>query len=145
MLRSIADRVRSVFAWWMNDIRRRPSTFGKAASLLIGLFVLCCACSFVFTALRSTGQAVGLVAPNTPTPAPTNTPLPTATPLPTNTPPPTDTPLPTNTPGPTDTPAPTNTPVAGQNPPPPPAPKGRCLPVAPAATYNDKLSFLSNL
>jgi Lamin Tail Domain len=40
----------------------------------------------------------------TPTPAPTNTPIPTSTPAPTNTPIPTSTPAPTNTPIPTNTP-----------------------------------------
>lgn len=116
IIRALIARIQGVFAWWIADIRRRPSIVGKVASLVIGLFVLCCACSFGLAAVRGTGQAIGLVAANTPTPAPTNTPqmtatpLPTNTPLPTDTPVPTETPLPTNTPGPTDTPAPTNTP-----------------------------------
>jgi hypothetical protein len=50
---------------------------------------------------------------NTPTPAPTNTPVPTNTPAPA----PTNTPVPTNTPA----PAPTNTPVPTATPTPPPA------------------------
>ena len=51
-----------------------------------------------------------MITPHTPTPAPTETPEPTATPAPTGTPEPTATPAPTATPEPTATPAPTATP-----------------------------------
>jgi hypothetical protein len=134
VIRSIVARIQSVFAWWFADIRRRPSTLGKAASLLIGLFILCCVCSVGYSAVRSTGQAIGMVATNTPSPQPTSTLAPTITPAPTNTPEPSATPPPTNTPEPTaiptpapsTTPAPpTDTPAPTDIPPPPPteAPK----------------------
>ena len=69
--------------------------------------------------------------PDTPTPIPTDTPIPpTATPEPTATPVPTDTPVPpTATPEPTATPVPTNTPV-----PPTATPEPTATPVPPTAT-----------
>ena len=70
ILRSVAVRIQALFAWWVGDIRRRRSLVGKVASVTIGLFVLCCACSFGLAVVRSTGQAVGLVPPNTPTAIP---------------------------------------------------------------------------
>lgn len=70
ILRSVAVRIQALFTWWVGDIRRRRSLVGKVASLTIGLFVLCCACSFGLAVVRSTGQAVGLVPPNTPTAVP---------------------------------------------------------------------------
>src|SRR4051812_26906208 len=88
MLQSIIARVRSLFAWWFADIQKRKSFVGKAASLLIGLFVLCCVGSFGLAAVRGTGQAVGLVAANTPTAQPTGTSVATSVPVvaPTNAP-----------------------------------------------------------
>jgi hypothetical protein len=96
--------------------RAQIPLIGQAASLVIGVFVLCCACTFGLAAVRSTGQAVGLVATNTPTRAPTNTPPPTNTPEATETPQPSATPAPTNTalPAPTVAPPtakPTRTPI----------------------------------
>lgn len=112
--RTIIARVQSVFAWWMADIRKRKSFAGKAASAGIGIFIFCCACTIGLGVVRSTGQAVGLVATNTPSPIPSATPAPSTTPLPTLTPteePPIDTPTEgsTNTPRPSRTPEPTRT------------------------------------
>ena len=134
MLRSIADRVRSVLAWWIADIRRRPSTIGKATSLLIGLFVLCCACSALFTGASVAGVAVGIIPTLTPSPAPTNTSVPTATLQPTSTPVPTDTPVPTETPPPTNTPAPTDTPLPTSTPEPLPTSTPEPAPTAAPAS-----------
>jgi hypothetical protein len=111
IVRSILTRLQALFAWWMADISRRPSLIGKLASLLIGLIIICCVCSTGLAAVRSTGQAVGLVATNTPTPRPTNTPSPT------NTPEATDTPVPTATTAPSPTPVATETPVPTAVPP----------------------------
>lgn len=114
IVRALIARIQGLFAWWIADIRRRPSTAGKAISLLIGLFVLCCACSVGLAAVRGTGQAIGIVATNTPTLAPTNTPPPTATPPPTDTPVPTETLRPTIAPTSTEVPptaAPTSLPT----------------------------------
>lgn len=125
MFQSIIARITSIFAWWLADIRRRSSFIGKAASLLIGLFVLCCVCSVGLTAVRSTGQAIGLVAKNTPTSAPTDAPAteqPTAevlaqlaTDAPTDPPAATDVPT-VEPPTVTEQPAPTNAPVATKAP-----------------------------
>ena len=41
---------------------------GKAASIAVGLFAICCTCSVLSSAVRGTGQAVGLVATNTAVP-----------------------------------------------------------------------------
>ena len=64
-------------AWnsWLAAIPKRQSFGGKAASLGIGLFVLCCACSFGLGTVPGAGQAVGLVATDTPKPAATSTPI----------------------------------------------------------------------
>jgi hypothetical protein len=132
IVRALITRIQGLFAWWIADIRRRPSIVGKAASLVIGLFVLCCACSFGLAAVGSAGQAIGIVPTITPTPLPTNTPLPTATPLPTNTPLPTDTPLPTETPLPTNTPGPTDTPLPTHTPEPTATP-------TPLPSFNDQV------
>jgi hypothetical protein len=117
MLQQLGARIQALFGWWVRDIRGRKSLFGKAASLGIGLFVFCCVCSFGLAAVRGAGQAVGMVATNTPTPQPTNTPAPTQTPEPS------PSPLPTNAPDPTA--VPTIAPSATPEPPtetPPPAP-----------------------
>lgn len=122
MLRGIFNRISGVFAWWMADINKRKSLVGKLVSLLIGLFVLFCACVFGLATVRGTGQAVGLVATNTPTLVPSSTPPPTNTPTSTQTPQPSATLAPTSTPipsptvvpptaKPTRTPIPTFTPV----------------------------------
>ena len=106
MLRSMVNRISGLFAWWIGDIRGRKSLIGKAASLVIGVFVLCCACTFGLAAVRSTGQAVGLVATNTPTRPPTSTPQPTSTPEATERPQPSATPVPSSTAVPSPTVAP---------------------------------------
>src|SRR6266508_1773497 len=89
-------------------LKNRKSFVGKMASLFIGLLVICMVLSCVMGAVRSTGQAVGIEATNTPSPLPTAT----NTRVPTNMPAPTDTPAPTNTPSPTDTPTKPPTPTA---------------------------------
>jgi hypothetical protein len=143
------DIVRSIFftigrsiarAWnyWLADIRKRPSFAGKAASIGIGLFVLCCACSFGLGAVRSTGQAIGMVATNTPKPAATNTPIPTNTPKPTNTPEATNTAQPTSTPLPTNTPEATNTPLPTEPPAPTEPPPPTAVPQASLGVSRDK-------
>src|SRR4051812_49115056 len=104
MLGSIFNRISGLFVLWMRDIRGRKSLLGKLASLAIGVFVLCCACSFGLAAVRSTDQAVGIVATNTPTLAPTTVPQPTNTPAATATPQPSATPAPTSTAIPSPTP-----------------------------------------
>jgi outer membrane biosynthesis protein TonB len=109
MLHSVINRISRLFAWWIGDIRGRKSLIGKAASLVIGIFVLCCACTFGLAAVRSTGQAVALVATNTPTLAPTNTLQPTNTPEATAPPPPSATPAPASTEIPSPTPEPATT------------------------------------
>lgn len=76
-------------------------------------FAGCCVLSLVLGAVRSAGQAVGVLPTNTPRP-PTATPGPTATPMPTRTPAPTRSPVPTRTPRPTATPRPTQDPGIAQ-------------------------------
>jgi len=39
MLHSVINRISRLFAWWIGDIRGRKSLIGKAASLVIGIFV----------------------------------------------------------------------------------------------------------
>jgi hypothetical protein len=121
IVRAILARLQAAFAWWLADIQRRPSLIGKAASLFVGLIVICCVCSVGLGAVRGTGQAVGLVATNTPSPLPTNTPAPTATPEATHTPLPTATLEATHTPEPTPTLAATAAPVPTIAPTEPPA------------------------
>lgn len=107
ILQAIVRQIARAFSWWGNDIKNRKSFAGKAASLGIGLLVFCCACGLISSVVRGTGQAVGLVATNTPSPVPTAVPSPTLTPVPS------DTPIPSATPtaAPTDTPQPTTTPT----------------------------------
>lgn len=125
IVRSIIARIQALFAWWIADIRRRPSLIGKAASLGIGLIVICCVCSLPVTLVRRPsaqvsptvsvsrqptetpeGLAVAVqpsATPELPTAAPAPTALPSATPEPTAIPPtvgPTQTPLPSATPEP---------------------------------------------
>lgn len=88
------------------------------ALVLYGL-VGCCTLSLVLGALRSAGQAVGILPTSTPrpptaTPGPTNTPEPTRTPAPSRTPEPTRTAAPSRTPEPTRTPRPTADPAIQQ-------------------------------
>jgi hypothetical protein len=112
IVRSALARLQALFTWWIADIRRRPSMKGKAASLGLGIFILCCVCSIGLSAVRATGQAVGIVATNTPSPLATATPLPTNTAAPTNTPEPSSTPKATALPEPSTVP-PTPTAIPG--------------------------------
>jgi micrococcal nuclease len=102
MVQRIITRIVGIFSWWMQNIRGRKSLIGKAMSLGIGLFAICCVCSVGLGALRGAGQAIGIVPTTTPRP-PTTTPGPINTPEPTRTPPPTSTPAPTKLPTPTET------------------------------------------
>jgi hypothetical protein len=117
MLQRLAAALHAVFSWWMQDIRRRKSLIGKAASLCIGLFAICCVCSIGLGVVRNTGEAIGIVPTRTSTPSATPTATLTSLPSATNTPPPTRTMEPTHTavptvaPSPTDPPPPTETPV----------------------------------
>lgn len=111
-LRGVGRGLAGAWNWWMRDIQSRSGK-GKVASVVIGLFALCCVASVIVGTVRNTGEAVGLVATRTPSPQPTASPTlaPSATALPTNTAAPTATTGPTRTPAPTNTPAPTDTPV----------------------------------
>lgn len=125
IVHSIIARIQALFAWWLADIRRRPSLLGKATSLGIGLIAICCVCSLPVTLVRRPsaqvpptvsvsrqptetpeGLAVAVqpsATPELPTAAPAPTALPSATPEPTAIPPtagPTQTPLPSATPEP---------------------------------------------
>lgn len=100
--------VTRIWRYWMADISKRQSFGGKAASIGIGLLVFCCICSTGIGVVRGTGQAVGILATNTPKPKPTLTPVPTNTPVPTIAPSATIAPTPTI--GPSPTPEPTATP-----------------------------------
>ena len=120
VVRSIVARIQALFAWWIADIRRRPSLIGKAGSLGIGLLLICCVCSIPIGLLNRNNQRANLTA-NTPAvatsapaaaaattaPEPTSAPEPTQAPaLPTAAPEPTDTPVPpTAVVGPTQAPA----------------------------------------
>lgn len=108
----------AAWGYWMRDIRSRRSCAGKAASLGIGLFVLCCGVSAIVGGTRAAGETVGLVATRTATPQPTSTATtaPTRTPAPTNTVAPIRTPVPTDTAAPTDTPVPTEAPIVTATP-----------------------------
>lgn len=90
IVRTIIARLQALFAWWMADIRRRPSLLGKAASLLIGLFAVCCVCSVPLALVRQPAPSAAIVATVAPTvseaEAPTRAPAPTAPPAPTSTP-----------------------------------------------------------
>lgn len=128
LVRSAAARLQALFNWWIADIRRRPSLIGKAGSLLIGLFVICCVCSLPFSLVSrnqpptasaptsAPAEAAAVVAAATSAPVATVAPEPTAVPAPTSPPtavPPTSTPaLPTEvpTPEPTATPEPPTAP-----------------------------------
>jgi hypothetical protein len=133
-LNALARGAERVWRFWIADIQKRKSFGGKVASIGIGLFAICCLCSVGLGAVRSAGQAVGIVPTNTPTlpptatftPGPTNTPEPTRTPEP---PRPTETPKPSPTPEPTNTPRPTSepsaTPVVEPQPAAAPAPAAR--------------------
>lgn len=105
ILASVGQAMASVWRYWMRDIASRRSCVGKAASLGIGLFVLCCGASAIVGGTRAAGESVGLVATRTPTSSPTRT----ASPLPTSTAAPTHRPQPTSTTAPTSTLAPTST------------------------------------
>jgi endonuclease YncB( thermonuclease family) len=65
---------------WARDIARRKTLLGKAASAILGLLVIVCACSLLLGAVRGAGEAVGLLPTRTPTSAPTARPAATATP-----------------------------------------------------------------
>jgi hypothetical protein len=111
ILRTIAATLLRAWRFWMHDIKKRKSTGGKLASILIGLVAICCVAGAIQAGVRGVGEAVGIVPTRTPTPLPTATQSPTQTPPPTatRTPEPTNTPQPTRTPRPTQTPRPTST------------------------------------
>lgn len=110
-------------AWWGAQFKS-ARCLGKVVILFISLFAVCCVFSVISSAIRGTGEAVGLVSTRTATAAPpTRTPTlaPSATPIPSSTPTlaPSATPEPTATPGPpTETPLPTEPPTATPLPPP---------------------------
>lgn len=62
---ALARGLDRLWRYWMRDIQSRKSMKGKAASIAVGLFAMCCTCSVLSSAVRGTGQAVGLVATNT--------------------------------------------------------------------------------
>ena len=55
LLRTLARAGR----YWANDMRRRKTTTGKAASFAVGMFALLCACSLPLSLLRPTGSLSG--------------------------------------------------------------------------------------
>jgi len=78
VVRQMGSALARLWRWWMADIGRR-SAWGKLASIGIGLFAICCLLSLALSAMRSAGEAVGVVPTRTPTLVPTATAIPTAT------------------------------------------------------------------
>jgi hypothetical protein len=101
----IWDSLRRWLAWWVDSLRGQGSPAGRAAAILIGLFVLACAYTAFAEGLRNAGQAIATAPTATPTVMPTPSRIPRPTEFdPTSTPTPAVTPQPTRTPRPTSTP-----------------------------------------
>lgn len=80
VLARILTAVQRVWAYWTADIRKRRTFAGKAASIGVGVFAICCVCGALNAGVTNVGQRVGVVPTWTPTVPPTATPLPTETP-----------------------------------------------------------------
>ena len=123
-----------------------------AAIAIIGLLaagiIACGGSSDAPDPTNTAAPPTATLTPDTPTPMPTNTPMPTATPRPTNTPAPTDTTRPTNTPAPTTTPQPPPTARPTDTPPPAtpaPTPTAGLQPVADALSpLGDNLLWVAH-
>ncbi len=70
MLRSILNKILSnlqcLLSYWKRDIARRQSLLGKIASIVIGLFIICCAFSLIASLFRGAGEALGIIPTRTP-------------------------------------------------------------------------------